>query len=134
MPITIAGYSFKPTEDKPLTPTWRIYGTKEVFRLKDGKLKPQPGTWEKVTEFKLQRRGGKVGFPAIELEPTDRGEWRFYQLVPLDEDGREIWHEDGEMILPHDLPSEFEPPFDFPTWSLWNLEFMGVIAPGQLND
>jgi hypothetical protein len=134
MGIKIAGYLIQPTEpDTPHCWNWRIYGSKTGFRYPDGKLKPQPGTWELVKEFKLQKKANKIGFPSIELEATDRGEWRFYQLVALDVDGREIWHKDNDaLILPHDLPSEYEPPFDIPTWLLWNLEFNGHIEPGQI--
>jgi hypothetical protein len=49
--------------------------------------------------------------------------------------GKEKWHtDDVPLMLPADLPDEFEPPFDISTWLLWNLEREGVIAPGQLND
>jgi hypothetical protein len=135
MGIKIRGHLFKPVEDKPLCMTWRVYGTKKAFTYADGRLAPLPASWEFVTEFKLRSSRGKFGFPEFELEPTDTEDgWKFYNLVPLDADGKEIWHKDNELALPHHLPEEFEPPFDVATWLLWNLENKGLIAPGQLYD
>jgi hypothetical protein len=132
MGIKIHGYDFKPTAGGPHHLSWRIYGTKKVFSYSDGRVGPLPASWEFVTEFRLKSARGKVGFPDFELEPTDTGDWKFYSLVSLDADGHEVWHKDEELTLPHDLPDEFEPPFDIATWLLWNLERKGVIAPGQL--
>lgn len=109
---------------------WRVYGTRKALYA-GGNLSALPGSWELVTEFELKQSGRKVGFPSFELEPTDEGEWVFYSLVPVDESGREIWHEGEELSLPRDLPEAFER-LDVATWMLWNLERRGVIAPGQI--
>jgi hypothetical protein len=132
MAIKIKGFMFKPIESDPHCLAWRVYGTKKVFNYPDGRLAPLPQTWELVTEFKLKQARGKVGFPDFELEPTDGDSWRFYNLVPLDASGKEMWHKDDELTLPADLPMEFEPPFDVGTWLLWNMENKGIIEPGQL--
>jgi len=131
MGIKIHGNMFKP-EGKSYIHLWRIYGTKKSFKYSDGRLAPLPQSWEFVTEFKIKKSRGKIGWPTIELEPTDGDGYKFYNLIGVKGEGQEIWHEDNELTLPHDLPDEFEPPFDFGTWILWNLERVGAIAPGQI--
>ena len=132
MAIKISGFMIRPQPKSGYFLTWRIYGTKKVF---EGRRASSPASREFVTEFKLVRRGGKIGFPDLELEPTDRGDgWKFYQLVAVDEAGNEQWNKDEELTLPLHLPDELERPLNVPTWLLWNLERTGVIAPGQLND
>jgi hypothetical protein len=135
MGIKIHGHMFKPVESKPLCMTWRVYGTKQTFTFSDGRLGATPATWEFVTEFKLKSSRGKFGFPTFELEPTDAAAgWKFYNLVPLDAEGKEIWHKDNEITLPHDLPEEFGGSLDVGAWLLWNMEEKGIIALGQLHD
>ena len=135
MKIKIHGNMFTPTNGGPYVNTWRVYGSRKALKYSDGKETVMPGTWEFVTEFELKKSRGKMGFPTLELEPTGEGGLLFYKLVPLKPDGEEIWHKDDEpLTLPASLPEEFEPPFDFGTWVLWNLERVGDIAPGQLRD
>jgi hypothetical protein len=130
MVIKIHGHLFTPQETKHHD-IWRVYGTRQTFTRSDGRLAPMPATWELVAE----RSRGKVGFPTFELEPTDGESYRFYKLICLDDEGKEVWHRDDEpLTLPSTLPDEFEPPFDVPTWLLWNLERVGAIAPGQIEN
>ncbi len=125
MGIRIHGHLFKPIEsDRPHHMLWRVYGSRQAFERESGRLAPLPATWEFVAEFKLKRARGKVGFPDFELEPTvatNTDGWKFYNLVPVDGEGKEIWHKDNELTLPADLPEEFEGELDVGSWLLWNL-------------
>lgn len=131
--LKLHGFLFKPAEARNLNlSVWRVYGTRQAFIYPGGRVAAQPGTWEFITEFLTVKKRGRVGFPDIELEPTTADGWQFYNLVPLDENGKEVWHADNELILPQTLPNEFEGELDVPSWILWNLEKKGLIAPGQL--
>ena len=132
--MLVKGFSFKPKNLEAYQPIWRFYGTKEVFRYPDGRMKPQPGTWELVAELKVELRRDKVTLPDCELEPTGPGGWRFYNPVLVTRDGQEIWHPDNEIIFPREMIAEFGGDVDVATLLLWNLEQQGVIAPGQLRD
>ena len=133
--MKVEGFSYRKTPGAPVNvPVWRFYGTREVFRYPDGTIRPQPGSWELVTEFKIRDARGRVTLPAFELEPTRIGGWRFYNLVLVDAEGRETWHADNEILFPPEMIEEFGGSVDVATLMLYNLELKGVIAPGQLND
>lgn len=134
MKIPIEGFSFKPTDPKRSHLIWRVYGARDVFTYPNGQVKPQPDTWELVTELRVKQTRARVTLPNFELEDTDTGPYRFYNLVLLDGEGREKWHDDNEMVLPASLPEDFGGRLDVAEWLLYNLELKGVIAPGQLND
>jgi hypothetical protein len=131
--MKVKGFSIKPQGEGPYHPLWRFYGTKEVFKYPDGTVKPQPGSWEIVCEVRLKVGRGRMTFLPFELELTRPGGWRFYNLVPVDREGQEIWHPDNEIIFPREMTGMFEE-IDLPTLLLYNLEMKGVIEPGQLHD
>ncbi len=131
--MIVKGFSFKPKDHlEAYSPIWRFYGTKEVFRYPDGRIKPQPGTWELVVELEVALSRSKVTLPDFELEFTGPGGWRFYNPVLVTRDGRETWHPDDEIVFPREMAAEFDGDVDVATLMLWNLEQQGVIAPGQL--
>jgi len=132
--MIVKGFSFKPKDSATYHPIWRLYGTKEVFKYPDGRVKPQPGSWELVCELKVEMKRGKVILPDFELEPTQPGGWQFYNPVLVTRDGEEMWHPDNEIIFPREMIAEFGGEVDIGTLMLYNLELQGVIAPGQLHD
>lgn len=133
--MIVKGFSFKPRDAAKYHPVWRFYGTKEVFQYPDGRVKPQPGSWELVCEVKVEMKRGKVTLPDFELELTQPGGWRFYNPVLVADDGQEKWQSDEELIFPREMLAEFdEDEINIGTLILYNMELRGEIAPGQLHD
>lgn len=129
--MIVRGFSIKSEDPAACHLVWRFYGTKEVFTYPDGRVKPQPGSWELVREVTAELRRGTYTLPDFELDLTGPGGWRFYNDVLVTHDGRELWHPDQEFIFPREFVAECGGEVEIVGLLLYNLELKGGIAPGQ---
>jgi hypothetical protein len=86
-----------------------------------------------VREVKVRSRRGRIIVTDFELEPTDApGESgvRLYKIAAVYEGREREAGADDELLL----PSELGPRVGLEYLLLWNLERLGIIAPGQLED
>lgn len=130
---TILGWSIEREPRRHYVTAFRFYGAREVRQTAQGLRPARADSWRLVREVKVRSRRGRLTVPDFELEPTDElngSGIRLYKVAAVYE-GRELEAgPDAELLLPSDLGDRI----DFVFLLLWNLERLGIIAPGQLND
>jgi len=132
--MRVQGFSITTEDPAACADAFRFYGTRETVTDDAGAERPHPNRWRLVREVRAVRDGADYTLPDFDLPRTEPGRWRYFYPVPVMPGGREVWHADGEIMLPRAAVNALGGSVDFAGLLLYNLELKGVIAPGQLND
>lgn len=130
----IEGWNLEREPRRHYVTAFRFYGAREVQHTAQGLLPARADSWRLVREVKVRSRRGRLIVPDFELEPTDApGESgvRLYKMAAVYEGREQYAGADEELLL---LPTELGPRVGLAYFLLWNLERLGIIAPGQLDD
>lgn len=130
---TIKGWSIAREPRRHYVTAFRFYGARQVQHTARGPRPARADSWRLVREVKVRSRRGLLTLPDFELEATDAPNGLgvcLYKIAAIYEGREQEAGADEELLLPSDLGTCV----DFGFLLLWNLERLGIIAPGQLDD
>lgn len=132
MAITIEGWNLAREPRRHYVTAFRFYGARDVKQTAEGVRPARADAWRLVREVKVNSRRGRLTVPDFELEPTDAetSSARLYKIAAVYEGREQEAGLDSELLL----PAALGPRVGLAYLLLWNLERLGIIAPGQLDD